>query len=201
MRTVRTYSRPHIALRTSGTGAARHGSSIQQRPRGQTASAILAHRAPTPFSPDNRGLTKISLRSQIARICPGINALRRFGLAMTGRAWISTNPHGLCLAGPAWCGEVRGSPVVAPDETGWKIGRVLHGLWAAATPTITVYRIAAGRGFDDAAAIIRGVRCPARSSRPCNGTLRCATASPPGTCRRTASPLRGAVSCRRSSTC
>jgi len=58
----------------------------------------------------------------------------------------------------AWCGEVRGSPVVAPDETGWKIGRVLLGLWAAATPTTTVYRIAAGRGFDDAAALL-GAHC------------------------------------------
>ena len=50
--------------------------------------------------------------------------------------------------------EVRRSPVVSPDETGWKIGRVLHWLWVAATPTTTVYRIAAGRGFDDAAALL-----------------------------------------------
>lgn len=54
----------------------------------------------------------------------------------------------------ALCAEVRTSPVVSPDETGWKIGRVLHWLWVAATPTTTVYRIATGRGFDDAAALL-----------------------------------------------
>ena len=54
----------------------------------------------------------------------------------------------------ALCAEMRQSPVVSPDETGWKIGRVLHWLWVAATPTTTVYRIAAGRGFDDAAALL-----------------------------------------------
>ena len=54
----------------------------------------------------------------------------------------------------ALCTVVRQSPVVSPDETGWKIGRVLHWLWVAATPTTTVYRIAAGRGFDDAAALL-----------------------------------------------
>ena len=37
---------------------------------------------------------------------------------------------------------------------GLKIGRVIHRLWVAATPTTTVYRIAAGRGFDDAAALL-----------------------------------------------
>jgi transposase len=54
----------------------------------------------------------------------------------------------------ALCAEIRQSPVVSPDETGWKIGRVLHWLWVAATPTTTVYRIGAGRGFDDAAALL-----------------------------------------------
>lgn len=54
----------------------------------------------------------------------------------------------------ALCADIRTSPMVSPDETGWKIGRVLHWLWVAATPTTTVYRIAAGRGFDDAAALL-----------------------------------------------
>ena len=54
----------------------------------------------------------------------------------------------------ALCAEVRHSPVVSPDETDWTIGRVLHWLWVAATPTTTAYRIAAGRGVDDAAALL-----------------------------------------------
>jgi transposase len=54
----------------------------------------------------------------------------------------------------ALCAEVRGSPVVTPDETGWKVGGTLHWLWVAATPTTTIFRIAPGRGFDDAAALL-----------------------------------------------
>lgn len=49
---------------------------------------------------------------------------------------------------------VRGSPVVAPDETGWKVGGQLQWLWGFATPETTVYAIQPGRGFDEAAAIL-----------------------------------------------
>jgi transposase len=54
----------------------------------------------------------------------------------------------------ALCAQVRGSPMVSPDETGWKVAGVLQWLWAFATPTTTVYRIQAGRGFDEAAAVL-----------------------------------------------
>lgn len=50
----------------------------------------------------------------------------------------------------ALCETVRSSPVVVPDETGWKVRGLLHWLWVLATATTTVYRICAGRGFDDA---------------------------------------------------
>jgi transposase len=49
---------------------------------------------------------------------------------------------------------VKASPVVAPDETGWRVGGRRAWLWAFAGQGITVYRIAAGRGFDDAAAVL-----------------------------------------------
>ena len=54
----------------------------------------------------------------------------------------------------ALCRQVRGSPVVTPDETGWRVGAVRHWLWAFATPTTTVYAIRSGRGFDDAATVL-----------------------------------------------
>jgi transposase len=54
----------------------------------------------------------------------------------------------------ALCAAVRGSPMVSPDETGWKVGGALHWLWAFATPETTVYRIQAGRGFEEAAAVL-----------------------------------------------
>jgi transposase len=49
---------------------------------------------------------------------------------------------------------VRGSPVVCPDETGWKVGGRLHWLWAFATPQVTVYRIMDGRGYDEACQVL-----------------------------------------------
>ena len=38
------------------------------------------------------------------------------------------------------------------DETGWRVGAAGHWLWAAVTPTTTVY--GAGRGFDDAQMVL-----------------------------------------------
>ena len=49
---------------------------------------------------------------------------------------------------------VRASPVVAPDETGWRVGGARAWLWAFAGAQVTVYRIAHGRGYTDAAAVL-----------------------------------------------
>jgi transposase len=50
--------------------------------------------------------------------------------------------------------QVRGSPVVSPDETSWKVAGDLWWLWAFATATTVVYAIQDGRGFDEAATIL-----------------------------------------------
>ena len=50
--------------------------------------------------------------------------------------------------------QVRNAPVVTADETGWRVGARGHWLWAAVTPTTTVYAICAGRGFEDAQAVL-----------------------------------------------
>ncbi len=79
------------------------------------------------------------------------------GLAVTRGGLVHLCARTAARAAPTYaalCAEVRGSPVVTPDETGWKVGGVLHWLWVAATPTTTVFRIAPGRGFDDAAALL-----------------------------------------------
>ena len=52
------------------------------------------------------------------------------------------------------CARVRGSPMVSPDETGWKVAGRLQWLWAFATRDTTIYRIQRGRGFDEAAAVL-----------------------------------------------
>jgi transposase len=54
----------------------------------------------------------------------------------------------------ALCATVRGSPVVTPDETGWKVGGHPYWLWAFATPDTTVYAIEDGRGFAQAARML-----------------------------------------------
>jgi transposase len=50
--------------------------------------------------------------------------------------------------------QVRGSPQVTPDETGWKVGGKLWWMWVAATPEATVYSIQPGRGFEEAAQLL-----------------------------------------------
>ena len=50
--------------------------------------------------------------------------------------------------------QVHNAPVVAADETGWKVGGRLHWLWAFVTPTVTVYGIMDGRGYEEACIIL-----------------------------------------------
>jgi transposase len=81
----------------------------------------------------------------------------RFGLTVTPGGLVHILHRAARVAAPTYaalCEQVRGSPVVSPDETGWRVGAVLHWLWAFATPDTTVYAIRPGRGFDDAATIL-----------------------------------------------
>jgi len=50
--------------------------------------------------------------------------------------------------------ELVSRPVVVMDETGWKLCGDRAWLWAATTGTETVYLVRAGRGFEDATALI-----------------------------------------------
>jgi transposase len=50
--------------------------------------------------------------------------------------------------------QVRGSPSVTPDETGWRVEGQLWWMWAFSTAQVTVYAIQPGRGFAQAAAIL-----------------------------------------------
>jgi transposase len=50
--------------------------------------------------------------------------------------------------------NVRGSSVVYPDETGWRIGGRPSWLWAFVTSGQTVYRIAQGRGYAEASSVL-----------------------------------------------
>jgi transposase len=80
-----------------------------------------------------------------------------YGLTVTRSGLVQAVHRAARQAAPTYdalCALVRGSPMVSPDETGWKVGGQLQWLWAFATPEATVYRIQPGRGFDEAAAVL-----------------------------------------------
>jgi transposase len=81
----------------------------------------------------------------------------RFGLTVTRGSLVHAVHRAARYAQPTYaalCATVRGSPVVTPDETSWKVGGYIQWLWAFATPDTTVYAIQDGRGFAQAAAIL-----------------------------------------------
>ena len=81
----------------------------------------------------------------------------RFGLQVTPGGLANLLHRAARDATPAYEAfreQVRNAPVVTADETGWRVGARSHWLWAAVTPTTTVYAICAGRGFEDAQAVL-----------------------------------------------
>jgi transposase len=50
--------------------------------------------------------------------------------------------------------QIRGSPSVTPDETGWKVGGQLWWMWVFSSAAVTVYSIQPGRGFEQAATVL-----------------------------------------------
>ena len=51
-------------------------------------------------------------------------------------------------------GQIRTSPSVTVDETGWKVGGRLQWLWAHVSEAVTVYAILPGRGYPEAAVVL-----------------------------------------------
>jgi hypothetical protein len=82
---------------------------------------------------------------------------QRYGLTVTRSGLVHAVHRAARQARPTYDAlhaQVRGSPMVSPDETGWKVGGHLQWLWAFATSDTTVYRIQAGRGFAEADAVL-----------------------------------------------
>jgi transposase len=83
--------------------------------------------------------------------------LGRFGVAVTPGGVVLAVARAARRARPTYQALVAGiqaSPVVAPDETGWRVGGRRAWLWAFVGRGITVYRVGSGRGFADAAAVL-----------------------------------------------
>lgn len=81
----------------------------------------------------------------------------QFGLRITPGGLVHALHRVARQSGPSYAAlraTVRGSPMVSPDETGWKVAAHLEWLWAFATPDTTVYAILPGRGFEEAAEVL-----------------------------------------------
>lgn len=81
----------------------------------------------------------------------------RFGLTVSRGGLVHAVHRAARQAAPTYdtlCATVRGSPVVTPDETSWRVAADLQWLWAFVTPETTVYAIQPGRGLAQAAAVI-----------------------------------------------
>jgi transposase len=81
----------------------------------------------------------------------------RCGLTITASGLVHAVRRAARQAQPTYdalCATVRGSPVVTPDETSWRVAADLQWLWAFVTPETTVYAIQPGRGLAQAATVI-----------------------------------------------
>ena len=84
-------------------------------------------------------------------------ALARFGIQITAGGVVQAIARQARRLEPTYQAlieGVRASPVVAPDETGWRINGQKAWLWAFAGEHVTVYLIAHGRGYEHACEVL-----------------------------------------------
>jgi transposase len=135
---------------------ARCGRRVQGRHPLQTSDALGA--AAVQLGPRAAALVVVLHKGLGLPLAHVVTLLRdHFGLRVTRGALVHVCARVAARAVPTYealCAQVRGSPMVSPDETGWKVAGTLHWLWAFATHDTTVYAIRPGRGFLDAATIL-----------------------------------------------
>ena len=137
-----------------------HCSQCQRRVQGrhalQTSDALGA--AAAQLGPNVAALV-VELHTELGMPLEKVVRVLRtqFGLHVTKGGVVRLLHRTADAAAPAYAAlreQVRRSPVVTPDETGWRVNALRCWLWAFATPETTVYAICDGRGFDDAAAVL-----------------------------------------------
>lgn len=149
--------RPHVRQFDVHVGCCgRCGRRVQGRHPLQTTDALGA--ASTHLGPQ-AGALIVLLNKQFGLSHGKSATLLRawFGLAVRPSAITHALHRAARQAAPTYDAlrvQVRGSPVVSPDETSWKVAGQLWWLWAFATATTVVYAIQEGRGFAEAAAIL-----------------------------------------------
>jgi len=144
------------AFRVQVGACATCGRRVQGRHPLQTSDALGA--AAVQIGPEAAALVVVLHKGLGLPLAHVVTLLRdRFGIRVTRGALVHVCVRTAARAAPTYdalCAQVRGSPVVSPDETGWKVAGTLHWLWAFATADTTVYAIRPGRGFVDAATIL-----------------------------------------------
>jgi transposase len=149
--------RPHVRRFDVHVGGCRRcGRRVQGRHPLQTTDALGA--AGTHLGPHAVALIVV-LNKQLGLSHGKIAVLLRdwFGLHVRPSGVTHALHRAARQAAPTYtvlCEQVRGSPVVSPDETSWKVAGELWWLWVFATARTVVYAIQAGRGFDEAAAVL-----------------------------------------------
>jgi transposase len=132
------------------------GSRVQGRHANQTSDALGA--AASQLGPEAVSLATV-LNKQLGLPFGKTAAVleQGFGLKVT-RGALS---QALARAGKrcestyeSLIGQVRTSPSVTVDETGWKVAGRLQWLWAHVTQDVTVYAILPGRGYEEAAVVL-----------------------------------------------
>jgi transposase len=154
--------RPHVRRFHVQVGCCdRCGRRVQGRHPLQTTDALGA--ASTHLGPQAVALI-VLLNKQLGLSHGKIAALLRdwFGLHVRPSGVTHALHRAARQAAPTYDAlreQVRGSPVVSPDETSWKVAGDLWWLWAFATATTVVYAIQSGRGFREAAAVLGADFC------------------------------------------
>jgi transposase len=149
--------RPHVRRFQVHVGCCRDcGRRVQGRHPLQTTDALGA--ASTHLGPHAVALI-VLLNKHLGLSHGKVAALLRdwFGLRVRPSAVTHALHRAARQAAPtsaALRDQIRGSPVVSPDETSWKVGGRLWWLWVFATARTVVDAIQDGRGFDEAATVL-----------------------------------------------
>jgi transposase len=149
--------RPHVrAFRVEVGWCADCGRRVQGRHALQTSDALGA--AAVQLGPDAIGLATI-LHTQLGLPVAKVAALFRqpWHLSMTAGGIIRAIQRVGQRAKPTYQAlvtAIRQSPVVVPDETGWRENGQSCWEWVFATPQTTLYLITKGRGFADASLVL-----------------------------------------------
>ena len=127
-----------------------HCSQCQRRVQGrhalQTSDALGA--AAAQLGPNVAALV-VELHTELGMPLEKVVRVLRtqFGLSVTKGGLVQLLHRTADAAAPAYAAlreQVRCSPVVTPDETGWRVNAILHWLWAFATPETTAPSATAG---------------------------------------------------------